>query len=140
MSLLNPLANVDVDKLFDSKDSPTTVYNKEVDLLKKSGIIKTTDGIEGHFLELMREVGLDSKSILARIGMIMDSGESDAVKLQAAKLALALHMHPGIVPKKTSEEKVNPSINFVIQTAPGAQTQVNLGNVLVPGGQKADSW
>lgn len=111
-------------------------YSPEVELLRKSGIIKTGDGIEGHFIDIMNEVGLSPTNILTRIGMIMDSGESDGVKLAAAKMALQLHMHPAIVPTKIKEEQQRPNITFVIQSP-----QVNMQNVLSPSGdQKLESW
>ena len=50
---------------------PGGSLNPEIELLKKSGIIKTADGIEGHFIQQMSEVGLDSRSILSRIAMII---------------------------------------------------------------------
>lgn len=112
----------------------------EVQLLKNSGIIKNIDGLEANTVDLMGQVGLGMSTVLTRIAMILESGETDSVKLAAAKLALSLHMHPAFVPKKTSEEKSNPAIIFNISTPAGAKTEVNMANVLVPGGQKLESW
>ena len=112
----------------------------EIELLKKSGIIKTSDGIEGHFIDLMNQVGLSPTSVLTRLAMIVEGGETDGVKLGAIKLALSLHMHPAFVPKNKDEAKVNPTIVFNIATPPGAKTQVDMDSVLIPGGQKMESW
>lgn len=117
---------------------PRAGFSPEIELLKKSGIVKTTDGIEGHFLDIMSEVGLDARSILSRLAVIMDSGESDGAKLGAIKLATMLHMHPAVVVARNKEERSTPSITFVVQSP-----QVNMQNVLAPNqnfDQKQESW
>lgn len=107
-------------------------YNLETELLKRSGIIKTRDGIEGHFLEQMAEVGLDSRSVLTRVAMIMDGGESDGVKLAAARLALTLHMHPALVPRGNKDTNQAPNITFVVNTPEGSKTPLNMQAVITP--------
>lgn len=124
MPLISPARN--------NSSVPGGSLNPEIELLKKSGIIKTGDGIEGHFLSEMSEVGLDSRSILSRIATIMDSGESDGVKLSAAKLALMLHMHPALVPKVGKEQSQAPTITFVVNTPVNANTPLNLAAILTP--------
>jgi hypothetical protein len=102
----------------------------EIELLRKSGVIKRGDGIEGHFVEVMAEVGLDPRSILSRIAVVMDSGESDGVKLQAARLAASFYMHPALVPQVSKTDKTTPQITFVVQSP-----QVSMNAVLgVPQG------
>jgi len=146
MSLLNPLRSNDEPEEYTDRFSEYGTggsssipkkrgdeYSKEVELLKKSGIIKTADGIEGHFLGIMDSVGLDARSVLARIAIIMDSGETDSVKLTAAKIALQLHMHPAMVAQSKSETKTAPNITFLINSP-----QVNMQNVLVPGAGSID--
>jgi hypothetical protein len=138
MSLLKPQgANADFGS---TPDVVRDFHSPEVELLKKSGIIKSGDGIEGHFVDMMGQVGLGPLQILTRLAMIMEGGESDGVKLGAIKLALGLHMHPAFVPKKTAEEKQNPAIVFNISAPENSKTQINMANVLVPGGQKMESW
>jgi hypothetical protein len=108
-------------------------FRTELDILRSSGVIKTTEGIEGHFLELMQGCGLDAASILSRVAIIMDSGETDSAKLAAAKLALSLYMHPALVAPKTAARVEQPTIQFVFQTAPGQTSpQINLSQILIP--------
>jgi hypothetical protein len=137
MSLLSPTREVD-NEYGSGNPLPRAEYSREIELLKKSGVIKDSQGIEGHFIKLMDEVGLDPRSVLARVAIIMDSGESDGVKLAAAKMALQLHMHPAMVARAKDEKANAPAITFVINSP-----QVNMQNVLVPGGsanQTKESW
>jgi len=111
-------------------------FRTEIDILKSSGVIKSSEGIEGHFLEIMQGCGLDAASILSRVAIIMDSGETDSTKLAAAKLALSLYMHPALTPPKTVAKSEQPTIQFVFQTAPGQiSPQVNLQQILIPSQQ-----
>lgn len=138
MSLLRPAIS-DAEAQTDARQR--AFGSPEVELLKKSGIIKSGDGLEGHTVEVMGQVGLGLSSVLTRLAMIMEGGETDAVKLGAIKIALGLHMHPAFVPKKTSDEKQQPTIIFQIASPAGAKTEVNMLNVLAPNGaQKMDSW
>lgn len=136
MSLLRP--QVESDPHFEARQRE--LCSPEVELLKKSGIIKNTDGLEAHAIDVMSQVGLGLDSVLTRLAMIMEGGETDAVKLGAIKMALGLHMHPAFVPKKTAEEKITPTIIFNIASPEGAKTQVNMMNVLAPNGQNMESW
>jgi hypothetical protein len=137
MSLLRPLP-AEFEPAIDARQRRT--HSPEVELLQKSGILKVTDGLEAHTVETMGQVGLGLSSVLTRLAMIMEGGETDAVKLGAIKIALGLHMHPAFVAKKTSEEKTQPTIIFNVSSPAGAQTQVNMLNVLAPAGQKLESW
>lgn len=137
MSLIRPMSSISDDQV---EARQRVSGSPEVELLKKSGIIKSGDGLEGHTIELMSQVGLGLSSVLTRLAMIMEGGETDAVKLGAIKMALGLHMHPAFVPKKTADEKITPSIVFQINNPAGAQTNVNMMNVLAPNGQKMESW
>jgi hypothetical protein len=106
----------------------------ELELLRKAGIIKSADTVEGMFIETMHEVGLGPKPVLSRLAQIMDGGDSDTVKLGAVKLAIQLHMHPALNPSKAATDKAAPIIQFQINTPEGAQTQINLSSVLRPAG------
>lgn len=109
-----------------------TTYAPETELLKRSGIIKTADGIEGHFLGVMNEVGLDSRTILSKIAMLMDNGESDGIKLSAAKLGLQLHMHPALVARTHKDTNNSPNITFIVNTPENSKTPLNMNAVITP--------
>jgi hypothetical protein len=132
--------------LINSQRSEEFKLLPEVELLKRSGIIKSTDCIESRFLEQMQEVGLDSKSILARIAILMDGAENDGVKLAAAKLALQMYMHPALVSSKNDTSRNSPQINFQINVPAGSATQLDLNGILKPdpplaaNGNNIESW
>jgi len=110
----------------------------EIELLRKSGVIKRPDGLEAHFVDTMMDVGLDPRSILSRIAAIMDSGESDGVRLSAAKLAAQFYMHPALVPQTAKSDRATPQITFMITTGAkgtegsGETTVIDMKNVLMP--------
>ena len=109
-------------------NSDPTSFDKEMELLNAVGVSTGRKGsVENRFSAEMLNGGLGPEEIVATIGGIMNAGENSSVKLAAAKLALAMFMHPAFVPSKERERQEAPVINISI-----AGGNVQLANVLRP--------
>lgn len=106
----------------------TTDYSRELGILRQKGLaVGRKDGIERHFAEVMNNVGLDPANLMATLAQLLNSAESDGIKLAAVKFATQLYMHPAVTGGNKTSENERPQINFVID---GTNVQIN--NVLTP--------
>ena len=105
----------------------TKGYETELAILDRKGIVKTGKGIEHKFAEIMQDIGLDPRSTMAQLAFLMNSGESDAIKLAAVKFVTQLWMHPAVVQNRSADNDTRPQITFVVE---GSNVQIN--NVLTP--------
>jgi len=113
---------------------PDTSFDEEMLLLQETGIIKRkTDKVEDRFYSGMADAGLTPEEILGVISQVMNSGQSDGIKLAAAKTALQIYMHPAFVPRRESDRNESPVINFNISGG-----DVKLQQILTPARSETD--
>lgn len=95
--------------------NPISDFGKELSILEGAGVItKKINKVEDDFINLMEISGLSKEEVLGTVAAIMNNGQSDSVKLIAAKTALQIYMHPAFVPRKEMDRAERPVINFNI--------------------------